>query len=168
MRPVNNGLPVLNRKRLRVRAMFWLLVGVAITMGCFMAAQPAINLQLRELVGSPANAALISTTISTISLFLFAFVIQRKPWPDGSAVLAAPWWVWTGGLLGAAYVALSVVLVSRLGGGVAYSLVVLGQMVFALFMDHFGWIGVPQHEITPGRVAGVLLVVLGVVLIRML
>ena len=52
------------------------------------------------------------------------------------------------------YVALSVVLVQRLGGAVAFALVILGQMTFALFMDNFGWFGITVHEITPTRIIG--------------
>jgi transporter family-2 protein len=144
-----------------------LLIGVALVMGLFMAVQPAINLELRRFVGSPAQAAMVSTTVSTISLAIFVFVIQRKPWPSLHAALSTPWWIWIGGLLGAAYVAISVVLISRLGAAFAFSLVVLGQMVTALVLDRFGWFGVPVHDLSPGRLIGVSLVISGVVLIRM-
>jgi transporter family-2 protein len=148
--------------------MFWVLVAVALTMGLFMAIQPAINGQLRWRVGGPAHAAMISTSVSTISLFLFVFAIQRHPWPDIGSIRDAPWWIWTGGLLGAIYVALSIVLVQRLGGAVAFSLVVLGQMMTALALDHYGWFGLGQHAISPGRVLGVMMVVGGVAMIRLL
>jgi transporter family-2 protein len=143
------------------------LIGVALVMGVFMAVQPAINLELRRFVGSPAQAAMVSTTVSTISLAFFVFVIQRRPWPSLDAALSTPWWIWVGGLLGAAYVAISVVLVSRLGAAFAFSLVVLGQMMTALVLDRFGWFGVPVHDLSPGRLIGVACVISGVVLIRM-
>ena len=147
--------------------MLAVLIGVALMMGLFMAIQPAINLELRRFVGSPAQAAMVSTTVSTISLAFFVFVIQRKPWPSLQAATSTPWWIWAGGLLGAAYVAISVVLIQRLGAAFAFSLVVLGQMATALVMDRLGWFGVPIHELTPGRLLGVVLVISGVVLIRM-
>lgn len=142
------------------------LIGVALVMGLFMAVQPAINLELRRFVGSPAQAAMVSTTVSTTSLAFFVFVIQRKPWPSLHSAVSTPWWIWVGGLLGAAYVAISVVLISRLGAAFAFSLVVLGQMVTALVLDRFGWFGVPIHDLSPGRLIGVALVISGVVLIR--
>lgn len=151
-----------------IRVTFWFLVAVAVTMGCFMAIQPAINGQLRWRVGSPAQAAVISTSVSTISLLLFVFVIQRQPWPTSGAFTSAPWWIWTGGLLGAVYVAVSIVLVQRLGAAVALSLVILGQMLCALIVDHFGWLGLAQHEISVGRVLGMVMVVGGVAMVRIL
>ncbi len=151
-----------------VRVTFWLLVGVALLMGCFMAIQPAINGQLRFRVGTPAQAAMISTSVSTISLLLFVLLWQRPTWPEASVVRETPWWIWTGGLLGAVYVAVSILLVQRLSAAVAFSIVVFGQMVCALILDHFGWFGLRVHEITPGRLVGVVLVVAGVAMIRML
>lgn len=151
-----------------IRVSFWFLVGLAIVMGCFMAIQPAINGQLRFRVGTPAQAAMISTSVSTISLFFFVFAVQRPAWPQGETLRAAPWWIWTGGLLGAVYVAVSIVLVQRLSAAVAFSIVVFGQMVCALILDHFGWFGLTPHEISPGRLVGVALVIAGVVMIRTL
>jgi transporter family-2 protein len=151
-----------------VRVTFWFLVAVALTMGFFMAIQPVINGQLRVRMGTPAQAAMISTSVSTISLLLFVLVIQRPGWPESATLTSAPWWVWTGGLLGAVYVAVSIVLVQRLGGAVAFSLVVLGQMISALVIDHVGWLGLAQHAISPGRVLGVMMVVGGVAMIRLL
>ncbi|CAN5660227.1 hypothetical protein BH23CHL5_BH23CHL5_04410 [soil metagenome] len=149
-----------------VRPMFWLLVAVALSMGLFMAIQPAINGQLRWRLSSPAQAAMISTSVSTLSLLVFVFLIQRQSWPDSATLISAPWWIWTGGLLGAVYVAASIVLVQRLGGAVAFSLVVLGQMLSALILDHFGWLGLTQYEMSFTRILGVAMVVGGVVLIR--
>ena len=143
------------------------LIGVALLMGLFMAVQPAINLELRRFVGSPAQAAMVSTFVSTISLLIFVFGVQRKPWPSLDAALATPWWIWVGGVLGAIYVAISVVLISRLGTAFAFSLVVLGQMLTALVLDRFGWFGVPVHDLSIGRVLGVALVISGVVLFRL-
>ncbi len=142
------------------------LIGVALLMGLFMAVQPAINLELRRFVGSPTQAAMVSTTVSTLFLGILVFGIQRNPWPSAHAAVATPWWIWVGGILGAIYVAVSVVLISRLGTAFAFSLVVLGQMLTALVLDRFGWFGVPVHDLSLGRVLGVILVISGVVAFR--
>jgi len=149
------------------KAMVAVLIGVALLMGLFMAIQPAVNLELRRFVGSPAQAAMVSTFVSSIFLAVVVFGFQRKPWPSFDAALTTPWWIWLGGVLGAIYVAVSVVLVSRLGTAFAYSLVVLGQMVTALAVDRYGWFGVTSHDLSPGRVLGVALVISGVAMIRM-
>ena len=41
-----------------------------------------------------------------------------------------------------------------------------GQMAMALVLDHFGWAGYREAPISPGKVAGLLLVVAGIWLIQ--
>ena len=45
-------------------------------------------------------------------------------------------------------------------------LIVLGQLLVAGVLEQFGWLGVRQHDLSPGRLLGLALVVLGVVLVR--
>jgi transporter family-2 protein len=35
----------------------------------------------------------------------------------------------------------------------------------AVIVDRFGWIGVPQHDITPARLAGVAFLIVGLLLV---
>jgi transporter family-2 protein len=57
-------------------------------------------------------------------------------------------------------------MVPRLGAATTLVLVVVGQMVCSLLVDHFGVLGVPQHSASPVRLAGAALLILGVALIR--
>ena len=76
------------------------------------------------------------------------------------------WWHWSGGLLGAVYIVGTIVLAPRLGAATLIAGLVAGQMAASLIVDHFGWVGFAEHQITPLRLAGALLIVLGVVLVR--
>jgi bacterial/archaeal transporter family-2 protein len=58
------------------------------------------------------------------------------------------------GLLGAAYIAVTVVLAPRLGAAALIAALVAGQMMASLIVDHFGWVGFAQHAVTPLRLAG--------------
>src|SRR5262249_23383134 len=127
----------------RIRPMLALYVTIAVAMGGFLAVQVAVNGRLRLRAGDPAHAALISTSISTLSLLLYSVAVVRKPWPDSTQLTSAPWWIWTGGLLGAVYVATSLVLLSRLGGAILFASIVVGQMLATLVLDHFGLFGLP-------------------------
>ena len=46
------------------------------------------------------------------------------------------------------------------------SLIIAGQMLMSVVMDHFGLLGVPVREVTTARIAGVLLVFIGLLLIK--
>ncbi|HEY7033211.1 MAG TPA: DMT family transporter [Thermomicrobiales bacterium] len=139
---------------------------IAVAMGCLLAVQPAVNGRLRIRVGDAVHAALISSTISACSLLLYSLIVVRKPWPESAQLTAAPWWLWTGGLMGAVYVTISLVLLTRLGGAVYFASIVVGQMFATLVMDHFGLLGLTRHEVNPWRVLGAAFLVAGVVLIR--
>ena len=46
------------------------------------------------------------------------------------------------------------------------TLMVGGQLLISLALDHFGVLGVPQQPLSLGRIAGVGLVLAGVLLVR--
>jgi transporter family-2 protein len=143
-----------------------LLMLTAVGMGSVLATQVGVNGRLRVRTGDPVYAALISSTIAALSLLIYSVVVVREPWPAVVRLTSAPWWIWTGGLMGALYVVMSLVLVSRLGGAALFGSIVLGQMLAAITMDHFGLLGLQRHEVNLWRVFGALLLVAGVVLIR--
>jgi transporter family-2 protein len=143
---------------------FYVLLAAAI--GAGVVVQASINGDLRLVVGDPYRTALISTTVSTIFLFALSGVMVGKPVPDASTFSTAPWWMWIGGVLGAIYVAAATVLVTKLGSAVMFTLVILGQLMMAVVMDHFGWIGLEKHPVNAARILGIILVLAGVVLVR--
>jgi bacterial/archaeal transporter family-2 protein len=137
----------------------------AFVAGAMIPFQAGINAQLAHWIHSPVRAALVSFVVGTIALLVLSVAIWR-PLPSGSRVADAPWWVWIGGLLGAFYVAGSVVVAPRLGAAVLLAAVVAGQLLASLLVDQFGWVGFREHHISPGRAIGMALVLSGVLLVR--
>ena len=149
-----------------MRLMIALYFLLAAGSGALVVIQASINGELRGLVGDPYRTALISTTVSTIFLFTLSAVATGRPVPAGSVFSDAPWWMWIGGVLGAVYVAAAAVLISKLGSAVLFTIVIFGQLVMAVLMDQYGWIGLEKHPVTAQRIGGIALVLLGVVLVR--
>jgi transporter family-2 protein len=56
--------------------------------------------------------------------------------------------------------------VPRLGVALTFSLIIAGQMLIILVIDHFGLLGIAIKEISLPRLLGVTLITIGVVLIR--
>ena len=137
----------------------------AILVGLLLPTQAGVNSQLRTDLGHPVLAALASFVVGCVALVLLA-VALRVPLPAGAVLSRAPWWHWTGGVLGALFVAATVVLAPRLGAAALTAALVAGQMLSSIVLDHFGWIGYPVQPVTVARVAGVVLVVAGVLLIQ--
>ena len=80
--------------------------------------------------------------------------------------MSAPWWLWTGGIFGANYVLVALILAPRLGAATLIGLTVTGQMISSVVLDHFGLVGYPLHPITAGRLVGSVLLLLGTTLIQ--
>jgi transporter family-2 protein len=140
------------------------LVLVAIGAGLLLPVQAGVNAQLRLGVGGPLPAALVSFVVGSVGLAAVLAAL-RVPVALGRAG-SVPWWQWTGGLLGATYVASSIVLAPRLGAATLIASTVAGQMLASLVLDRFGWIGFHPHPLTVPRLVGALLVVAGVVLVQ--
>ncbi len=140
---------------------YWLLAFVA---GLVLTVQVGVNSTLRQALGNPAMAALASFVVGLIGLALY-LILTRATVPTRSAMAAVPAWAWLGGLLGAFYVATTVIVGPRLGAAALLALSVLGQLLASLIFDHYGWLGFPQHEITVVRVVGAVLLFGGVLLI---
>ena len=116
-------------------------------------------------MGSPAPmAATISFTIGTIALLLIASLSSRGIGPI-SSVTRAPWWALLGGILGAFYVTVALVTVRTLGVSGLTAIVVAGQLAIAVVIDRFGLLGIAKQHIGAPRIAGLILLLAGVVLV---
>ena len=119
---------------------------------------------LAKVGGSPVLAALISFAVGTVALFVAWLASGNRP---GAAPFAAlPWYAWLGGLYGAFFVAIAAFAAPRIGLASLITIGIAGQIAMALLLDHLGALGLPRDPISLGRVAGALLVVAGVVLVR--
>jgi bacterial/archaeal transporter family-2 protein len=145
--------------------MVWLYVLFAVAAGAMLPLQFGINAQLSHWLGSPLRAAFISFLVGTIALLILSAFV-RKPLPSLARLGAVPWWVWIGGLLGAFYVAGSIVTAPKLGAVTLAAAIVFGQTFTSVLVDQFGWVGFEEHHASPGRLLGVVLVAAGVVLVR--
>jgi len=56
-------------------------------------------------------------------------------------------WAWSGGVFGAIFIVLSIITVPKPGGAAYIAILVTGQMIAALAVDHFGWLGIPERHI---------------------
>jgi bacterial/archaeal transporter family-2 protein len=143
----------------------WAYLAFGFTAGAMLPLQFGVNAQLAHWVGSPLRATLVSFVVGTLALLVAALAFARG-WPGSERIGAAPWWVWVGGFLGAFYVLGSVVTAPRLGAATLVAVILAGQAVASLLVDHYGWVGFDETPITPGRLAGVALVAAGVALVR--
>ena len=142
---------------------FYILL--ALLAGAMMPTQAATNNKMAVVVDSPVLSAFISFFVGTVALFVY-LLISGVSLSSLASAKEAPAIAWVGGFLGAFFVTAAVTLVPRLGVAMTFSLIVAGQMLVTLVIDHFGLLGVPVKEVSLARVGGILLITAGVVLIR--
>lgn len=138
---------------------------LAVAAGATLPTQAGINAQLNLWTGSAVLAAAISFAVGTLALVLYALV-QQTPLPAVSSLSESPWWVWSGGVIGAFFVVSTVLLAPKLGAAPMIGLIVGGQMLTSLFLDHFGLVGYPASPVTIWKILGMGCIVGGVALIR--
>ncbi len=137
---------------------------LAFAAGGALPVQAGINARLAVVVGGPIRASMISFAVGTIALVLLALVATRGLVSTGR-VDEVPWWGWLGGAVGAGYVASVVAAAPRLGALNLFAAVIFGQIVCSVLLDHYGVL-YREHQLSAGRVAGVVLLGTGVALVR--
>ncbi len=141
-----------------------LCVAFALGAGCVMALQPAVNGRLAAYCEHPLQASLISFGTGFLALLGVGLAL-RIGTPLPSRLQNMPLWAWGGGLLGTYMVTVSLLVAPRLGATRWLALVLAGQIMLSLVLDHFGLIGYQQHALSWQRVAGVLLLLLGLAIV---
>lgn len=142
-----------------------ILLCTALLAGMLAPLQAGLNGKMGRAIGDPVYAALISFVVGSLSLFCYAAVTRV----NFSAIRQASgmdYSVWGAGLLGAFYVTAVIILTPRLGAALTFGLVVAGQLMMAVFMDHFGILGVQAQPFNWLRFTGIALITAGVVLLK--
>lgn len=133
------------------------MIGLVVLSGLALPVQDALNAQLRGGVKSPMLGAMISLVVgATALLVLTLFRVMGQGELGGLA--KTPWWVWIGGgLIGALGVTVALIALPKVSAGVVIAATVFGQLLAAVVIDHFGWLGVPQVKLNAWRICGAVL-----------
>ncbi|MFT8704391.1 MAG: DMT family transporter [Bifidobacterium sp.] len=143
--------------------MLSLLIGLVVGFG--LPVQTAINSRLRQVVGSPLRSSMISFTVGTAFLIAVLLATLQGLLIPVATFSQQPWWIWLGGILGVVYLTGNIILFPRLGAAQTVIMPVVGQLIMSMLIDNFGWFGSPQHALTWIRVAGGIVVLVGVFLV---
>jgi bacterial/archaeal transporter family-2 protein len=130
--------------------------------GGLIAAQAPINAGLGRATGS-MPAALISFSVGTAALA--AVVVLSGKAGGVSATFDVSWYYLLGGLLGALYVLNALIAVSAIGAGGVAAATVFGQLTASVVIDRLGLFGLDQAPLSPERILGVVLLLVGTVLV---
>lgn len=135
-----------------------------ISAGAVLAMQAPINGALARAAGDATFAVAINFLVGFA--VMACVVLVRGAWPASGFIANAPAWAWMGGALGGFYITMMVMMIPITGAQTAAMAGILGQMVMAMLLDHFGAFGLPVQPVTWQRIAGLAMVAGGVLLSR--
>jgi transporter family-2 protein len=131
--------------------------------GALIALQAPVNSRLGATVGT-IQGVLVTFVIGTVVLTGLAAVAKGGLGQIGEA-RGLSWYWFIGGLLGAVYVATVLVTVRTLGATGVTAATIAAQLAMSVAVDQFGWLGIARSPLTAGKLAGIVLLGLGVWLI---
>ncbi len=139
-------------------------IALAFLSGTFLPIQGGLNARLGKAIASPVQASMVSFIVGAVALVLYVIVSgQSISWAGAKT---APAYVWLGGLLGAFYVTVIVMAFPRLGPGLTFGLVIAGQMIVSVLLEHFNVLVAQPQPVSYMRLVGIAMVVGGVFIIR--
>lgn len=133
------------------------LAGAAITV------QSVLNATLGKQTGTFGSVLIL--TFASIAVLVILIVLFPRTASFQHLPGLAQWYLYLGGVLGVAILAMPIFLIPRIGTTSTLTALVFGQLLLSLVIDHFGLLAAPRIEADPGRLIGILLVVVGALLV---
>jgi bacterial/archaeal transporter family-2 protein len=132
--------------------------------GILQAAGGPMNNALRVSLVNPWLATLVSFGL-IVPVFLIIAAVFIRPLPNIAGLAAMPWWAPLGGIVGALAVVAGLLFIGTIGAGLYAALTVSANLITSILIDHFGWLGVAPHPISPLRAIGAFALIAGVIMI---
>jgi transporter family-2 protein len=145
--------------------MLWFYAAVALGAGLASSMQAGVNALFVRYAGHVMAAAFLSFVVGTASLGVY-MLATRTPLPSWGQLSQTPLLMFSGGVLGALFVASSIFAAPKLGAALLIAFIIAGQMLGSILLDHFGLLGFPEHPVNLWRLVGVACLIAGVILIR--
>ncbi len=141
---------------------------VALVGGGLIALQAPINAEVAARLGHPLSAATMSFCVGTIALIVLTLLFARSSTNLGALQSMPLYMLLGGGLLGAIYVTVTLMLAPKIGVAALMALGIAGQLTAGLLLDRFGMFDLVERGLTAGRLSGAVLVLVGALMVRLL
>ena len=123
----------------------------------------AFNSGLSRQLGGPIVATAAAFAVGLMIALVLAAITGL---PSRAAFHFDVPYIWFGAVFILFYGVSVTYAAPRIGLGNAIFFVLLGQIVAAAAIDHFGWLGSIQSSLTPKRMAGIAVMAVGIYLAR--
>lgn len=142
-----------------------LLILAAIVTGAVVPFQAGANAVLGRTLGHPLWGTVLSLCVS-FACILPVMALAKVEAPVLSNLAQAPRWIWIGGIVGVVYITGALMLAPKLGAAGFIMAAIAGQMLASIIIDHWGLVGLPQKPVSLSRLAGLGLIILGLIVMQ--
>jgi transporter family-2 protein len=141
----------------------WLLI--VFFCGAVLPIQAGLNSRLGKSLDSPTFASMFSFLVGALAVAAYLpFTRESLSWSGLRSISIITWL--GGGITGAFFITATMMALPRIGMALTFSLVVAGQMIIAVALDHFGILVAQQHAFNFWRFVGIVLIIVGVIVVR--
>ena len=134
---------------------------LALVAGALIPIQAATNAAFSKSVTNPLITGIMVFVVGFFGMLILSLTM-RISWPSVHQLASAPIYGYLGGLIVATYVVMITILVPHIGVGTSISVIVTGQILCAVAIDHFGFFNVQVRLIDTSRLMGVLMMIAGI------
>ncbi len=139
---------------------------LALVAGLMLPLQIAFNNKLTTFSGNPITSSLISFSVGTLFLLLYSISNPSAFQRSLQQVSQAPGYAWLGGLVGAFYIISTIAASHKIGMAMFLALVIGGQLITSLAIDHFGLLDATIKTFTWTKCIGLIMVLGGIILMK--
>jgi len=131
---------------------------VAFLAGVAMAAQGSMNSAISKAIGLSESTFIVHLVATLAMVAILILGLGNGNWTNYDSV---PWYYYTGGLIGVGITYGVVVSIAKLGAAIATTSIIVGQVLTACLLDHFGFFGLEKSPLTWQKLLGVVFLALG-------
>jgi len=140
---------------------YLVMVILSLVSGALIPVQATSNTALNKAVGNPVISTFIVLLVAIISISIY-MVISKASLPEISNLRTSPIYGYFGGIIITFYILVITFITPRLGVGAAIGLIITGQIIGAVIIDHFGLFGTAVRAIDMQRLVGTLFMNVGI------
>jgi transporter family-2 protein len=142
----------------------FIFIVLALITGALIPIQASTNAAFSKSIGNPYITGVMVLMTGLIAALIF-IVASRTNVPNVAQLKAAPLYSYAGGPIVCTYVIMITIITPKLGVGNAIGLIVTGQIICAVIIDHFGLLGASIRRIDVQRLIGALMMIGGIYLV---
>ena len=141
----------------------WLII--VFICGALLPFQAGLNARLGKSIDSPTYASLFSFIVGALTVAIYLqFTKETVTWAGLKSASISSWL--GGGVTGAIFITASMLALPRIGMAMTFGLIVAGQVIVSVLLDHFDILVAEHHSFNMWRLLGIILIIGGVLIVR--